>query len=256
MGLPETNEEIVKKIQQGIDEEYNLLRLYERNKKFIRLMLRKSFVDEAYQEDAMQDAYLCMERATRNFDINAGYKFSTFLAGYLKEVISDYRYRHSVSIKISTEARQLYFKARKAESELAERFGRKPTTKEIAEYLEVSAEVLQGALIANQEIKSLQQSVLSDDEDLLLQDAIFDENSFEEYSKIEEYDLPEILNCAVNKLSPTLRRCIRLRFYSEYTIKEISTKLGLTTYQVSVNIDKGIKELRKDKTIQALKNYY
>ena len=159
MGLPETNEEIVKKIQQGIDEEYNLLRLYERNKKFIRLMLRKSFVDEAYQEDAMQDAYLCMERAARNFDINAGYKFSTFLAGYLKEVIADYRYKHSVSIKISTEARQLYFKARKADSELAERFGRKPTTKEIAEHLEVSAEVLQESLIANQEIKNMDDRV-------------------------------------------------------------------------------------------------
>ncbi len=250
------NEELVKEIQQGINRSDNLLLLFENNKKFIKRLLYKSYIDREHMEDVMQDAYICMETAADKFDTTTGLKFSTFLAGYMKGVIADYRYKQTMAVKVPAQLRSLYFTIRRAERELTMQFERTPSLEELSKFLDTPAERIKEAVIASGEVASLQQKVLSDDEDLLLQDTVSDESSIEELSIIESSDIPKILDNAIRKLPSLMDTSIRMRFYEELTIKEIAAKLNLTPGQASAYIDKGIKELRKDKTIQALKNNY
>jgi len=257
MDLPNSNEELVKKIQQGIDREENLIQLFLNVKKLIRKLLNRACIDADYYKDAMQEAFLCMQQAVEKFDVNMGYKFSTFLTEYIeKGVIMDYRYKHSLSVKVPSAIRSLYFQSRNAEKELFIVLQRKPSIDELSEHLGVSSKLLTQAINANKDAISLQQSASTDDETLLIEDMLEDEKSCEEFTKIESYDLKNTLDDALKHLPSECEKCLRLSFYKEYTQKEIADILHIKPSQVSSNIDKGIKELRKNKTIQALKNNY
>lgn len=84
-----TNEELVEKIQAGIDVQENMGILYEQNYEYIKYlvypyskMLETSNVFEI--EDLLQESYFSICNAIEKYDANKGIKFISFAASFIK----------------------------------------------------------------------------------------------------------------------------------------------------------------------------
>lgn len=84
-----TNEELVEKIQKGIDVQENMGKLYEQNYEYIKYlvysyakMLKTSNVFEI--EDLLQESYFSICNAIEKYDANKGIKFISFAASFIK----------------------------------------------------------------------------------------------------------------------------------------------------------------------------
>jgi RNA polymerase sigma-70 factor (ECF subfamily) len=80
------------------------------------------------------------------------------------------------------------------------------------------------------------------------------ESSYEEYmiSQIQDEELRQILNEAINALSPRQRQLVRLRFYDQLSFDEISKRTSLTIRTVYNKLHEAIGKLRKHKLLSQI----
>lgn len=84
-----TNEELVEKIQAGIDVEKNMATLYEQNKKFIYKIV-KPYSKSIEIEDLMQEAYIGLHQAALKSNVKSEYKFTSYMKFYVLRSASTY----------------------------------------------------------------------------------------------------------------------------------------------------------------------
>ena len=85
------NEQLAARIQAGIDEADNMLRLWQQNEPFIRMMGRRfAGPGKAELEDLMQEGYLALCEAVRHYDMEQEVPFISYAAFWIKQGMKRY----------------------------------------------------------------------------------------------------------------------------------------------------------------------
>ncbi|MBQ3297492.1 MAG: sigma-70 family RNA polymerase sigma factor [Bacilli bacterium] len=176
-------------------------------------------------DDLYQVAMLGLIDAYKHYDKSFDTKFSTYAYYYIIGEINKY-IRESSSLKVSKSLIDLNKNILKTKEVMTQKLGRVPTKSEIALYLDVEEDLIDTAILATDEIKSL--------------DEIYDNTKFYDDTSPTILDL----RSEIEKLSPEEQELLKMRYYEEYTQMETSSILGMSQVQVSRKENKVLQKLK------------
>ena len=132
-----SNEELVIKIQNGIDTAENMLKLWEQTKKFIS-MIAKKYSTYAELEDLEQEGYLALYKAIDGYKQEEGIPFISYAAYWIKQNMRRYIENNNSTIRIPVHRYEDFLTYRRVTNIFYQEHGRKPTQNEIASAMGVS----------------------------------------------------------------------------------------------------------------------
>lgn len=179
------------------------------------------------KDDLYQVGMIGLIDAYKHYNSTYGTKFSTFAYYYIVGEVNKYIRENSV-IKVSKGLIELKQKILKCRDSMTQKLGRIPTNLEIALYLDEDEELINNALIATDEVISIDEQI----------------NLLKSYDDTSAELLD--LKSEISKLSTDEQRLIYARYYDELTQSETSNILGMSQVQVSRNETKILKKLREN----------
>ena len=176
------------------------------------------------RDDLYQVGMLGLIDAYKHFNKNYDTKFSTFAYYYIVGEVNKY-IRESSSLKVSRDLIELKKKILKVKEVMLQKLGREPTNLEISLYLEVDEELINEALIATDEVTSIDEAYNIGEEDRVSADILDLKNE-------------------IDKLPINEKKLILSRYYNDMTQSEVSKELGISQVQVSRNETKILQKLK------------
>ncbi len=252
-----TNEELVKLIQQGLDVQENMGKLYEQNKNFIYKIV-KTYSKSIEIEDLMQEAYFGLYEAVKRFDIESEYKFLSYASHWILSKVSNYCKNNGRIKRLSTHIIEQISKYYKFITEYEKINNEKPSDDETMKYLQVNKKQFTDLkrYIQEDNFKSLNMQI---DEDFTLENTIADEHIIEE--EICENMLHEQLKnelwCEVDKLPEQTSNVIKQRYKYNKQQKDIANNYNVSYQRISQIEYQGLKILSEKENLKQLaKEYY
>lgn len=252
-----TNEELVEKIQAGIDVQENMGILYEQNKKFIYKIV-KPYSKSIEIEDLMQEAYFGLYEAAKRFNIESGYKFLSYASYRILSKVNNY-YKNNGRIKrlpmYITERISKYYKFIVEYEKINDK---KPSDNESMEYLQIDKKQFADLkkYIQEDNIESLNMQI---NEDFTLENTIADEHIIEEEicENILHEQLKNELWDEVNQLPKQISDIIKQRYKYNKQQKDIANNYKISKQRISQIEYQGLKILREKENLRQLaKEYY
>ena len=192
-------------------------------------------------DDLFQVGCIGLMKALDNFDVSQNVRFSTYavpmIIGEIKRFLRD-----DSPIRVSRSLKELAYKIKQTQNDLALSLNREPTAAEIAQKLDISLEEVLCALEAAQSVSSLNEQAYRECEtEVSLIEQLPDQSASNE-KIIEHLALEEVLS----KLPAREQNILRLRFFQDKTQSEVAKLIGISQVQVS-RLERGalkkIKEL-------------
>lgn len=251
------NETLVQNIQAGIDTEKNLLTLWNNNSGFIHLLI-VPFSKKYEYDDLEQECFLALYDAIKNYRVNES-SFLTYYSIWAKNRL--YAYAESCSgMYIPRNMQYNIRRYNKITQEYLTEYNRKPTKIEYRLLLKVSDTELDSIIKASgkQTIQSIDKEYSSADGDTYtLLDTIPDSvDHYEDVlNQVNNEQLADVLSEALASINPIQAESIKYRYYNNKTYKEIGSILGLTPNVVRLKISDGMRNIRKSKYSNQLRDY-
>jgi RNA polymerase primary sigma factor len=218
-----TNEELVDRIQKGINPGDNMEQLYNQNQGYIYKIARKYvYADDI--DDLLQEAYFGLYEAVNRYEDTAGVLFMTYASFWIKQAMKRYLENNGRSIRIPSGLQANILKYKSVITSFEMQLGRKPTDKELCRYIGVGIKVLQAIKIAynNDIIQSLDECLPCTD-DLLVGDSIPDQSIDLENNVIDgmmERGLrTELWQIVKDNVSPEQNTVITARYRKGMTVE-------------------------------------
>lgn len=198
----------------------DMIKLYE-NK---ILYIVNKYANNYNKEDLLSAGKMGLIKASKNYDENSNASFSTFCELYIKGEILDY-IRKDKNIKVSRDFYRLKRKIDIATNHYFESKKRYPNIEELSYIVGESKEKILTVLNTNQNIKSLDDVIKSDNEDLCIKDTV---------SRKDNVDIIDLISLkdALNTLSEEEKNIIKERYYNGKTQSELAKELNTTQVKV------------------------
>ncbi len=211
---------------------------------FVYFLARKFQYRGEPLDDIVQVGYLGLIKAIERFDPDLGYEFTTFatltVAGEIKRHFRD----KGTAIRFPRRLQELHASVVRVNEEMKNQLGREPTVAELADRLGVPTEDVTEAIEIGPAYmpQSLDQPVGSKDgED---QRAIADQIGGED-PELDRVEMRDLLDRAMQHLTPRERAIMAMRFYEEMSQSEIARRLGISQMHVSRLQRAALEQLRK-----------
>ena len=191
-------------------------------------------------EDLVQIGTIGMLKAIRTYETERGTAFSTYAVPLIVGEIRRHL-RDDGIIKISRYHRKLGMDLRHAEARIMNEEGREAHVDELAAICGVSPEEAAVALEATTPVLSLTTGS-TEESGAELEDFIADQSDFDEMERMRDRIA---LGQAIEKLDPTWRKIIILRYYRNLTQQQTAERLGLSQVKISREEKKIMEHLRR-----------
>ncbi len=216
----------------------NITAIIDENKNLI-YSISHYFKNYPNKEDLFQVGCIGVINAYKNFNNNLGVKFTTYAYPYILGEMKRY-VNYDRGIKISRKILSLNLRIEKAKALLTQKLMREPTIEEVANFLNVSEDLIIQSLNSILTINSFDEPITaSDGKDLNLYDVVSSIDNL-------DYDSLIMLKKELNKLNECDKNIIKMRYFDDLTQTETANILGINQVQVSRKEQKILQKLRTE----------
>lgn len=253
-----TNEQLVARIQAGIDVPDNMLRLWQQNQGYIGLIAKNYQAFEDI-EDLKQEGYIGLCRAVDEYKPQEGIAFMTYAGYWIRQQMQRYVENCSSVVRVPSHAREKLRKRDKLVDDHRKEYGCKPTNDQLRRYFgDIQSNTIELARSASTgRIQSLDMSVGEDGEctvgDLLPGTADVEGDVLD---RVEQEELRAVLCGTVDTLPEKQAAAIRMRYQQSRTLKQIGEELGCSVEMARTHERKALRELRKPSRAKKLKPFF
>jgi RNA polymerase sigma-B factor len=194
-------------------------------------------------EDIVQVGFLGLIKAIDRFDPGLGNEFTTFATPTIAGEIKRYFRDKSWAIRFPRRLQELYQQVVRVNEELKGQLNRQPTVAEIAERLNVSPDdVLEAMEMSPAHTPlSIDATIGSDGEEgRQVAETIGGEDV-----NLDRVEMRDVLERAMQHLTPRERAIMAMRFYDEMSQSEIAKRLGISQMHVSRLQRAALEQLRQ-----------
>ena len=213
----------------------NINNIIEENSRLIYSVVNL-FKNNNNKDDLYQAGVLGMIKAYKNFDNSINVKFTTYAYPYILGEVKKFL-REDKDIKISRSISKFNYQIEKVSILLSQKLYREPTTKEIADFLNIDELYVIDSINSKREVKSIDEPIMSDSKEITLHETIS--------SKQEKIDDLIMLRDEIEKLNNFEKEIIQKRYFEDETQTEIASLLGMTQVQVSRREQKILAKLKQ-----------
>ncbi len=199
---------------------------------FIANQYKASFLDF---DDLVQEGQSGLLKAVDRFDHRLGFQFSTYAGYWIRQAISRSLSRSERVVRIPCGQVATINKVYRAKEELIGKTGKDPSTKQLAEHIDMSYDEVSNLLSISQTAMSLEAD--EDEENAFAPIDYLEQQIFTHaFKSIAKNNLEQLLGDALNTLTAREAKVIYSHFglsgEKEMTLQEIGTELNLTRERI------------------------
>jgi len=255
-----SNEELVIRIKSGDNTADNMLQLYNQVKAFIHT-IAWLFRGHEDIEDLEQEGYLALYAAIDGYDPDQGVKFLTYASWHIRQRMQRYITDKGSCLRLSVGRNEKVQQYKRLCSQFKMEYGREPTNREAAYYLEQSLEQIENikaAAVASR-LGSLDTPITGTDggEGGTVGDLVADPEQPEDdiLNRIQQEQLKAVIWDCVDGLGGRQPDIIRKRYIEGKSLREIGEEYGVNGEAIRQQERKGLHELRKPRNSSRLRPY-
>ena len=209
--------------------------------------------------DLIQEGNTGLIEAARKYDVNKGFRFSTYATWWVRQKIGRALSDQSRSIRIPAHIAELVSRIKKVTGTLIQKLGRTPTEEELAAVLGVEVDKIKVALDMSQAVSSLDVPV-GDDEETTVGDLQADKSAQNPMTNLITEANRQVIESVLATLNEREANVLRLRFGFDtdhaYTLEEIGEVLGVTRERVRQIETKALRKMRHPARMTILKEAF
>ena len=254
-----SNEEMVATIQAGGNGTENLLQLWQQNRGYV-YKIAKKYSGYAEMDDLMQEGYIGLCEAVRQYDPDRGASFINYATFWIRLDMQRYIDNCCSVVRLPVHAREEMREYNKAVEQYKQYYGHEPTESNLCAMLGVDREkinIIQENARKGQ-IDSLNRVIGGDDDDITIADTVTSGEDMEEdvIQELDRENMSRELWLAVDQLPGEFPEAIRHRYIDGMTMKETGQRMGVGVEYVRQMEAKAFRILRVPKRCKKFRAYY
>ena len=254
--LQEEELELAKRLKEN--DQSAKKRLAEANLRLV-VSIAKRYVGRGMQFlDLIQEGNLGLIKAVDKFDVDKGFKFSTYATWWIRQAITRAIADQARTIRIPVHMVETINRIKKANSILLHRNGRDPSPEEVAREIDMPVDKVREIMRVALEPVSLE-TPIGEEEDSHLGDFIPDADATAPIDAASALLLKEQLADVLHTLTPREAKVLAMRFGltdgTPHTLEEVGLEFAVTRERIRQIEAKALRKLRHPTRSKRLKGF-